>query len=185
VINCKFNSTDPMWVALGSQVMRLEQLWGFPKGAEAKRELCVALANCDSITEAEKIIDLFLRTETTERCPTPPELRQRITAEHARDEVDSTTAEIHNWRTTFRNGSRADREALLREHSHLLDLRKKELHDHPHLYKQVWDSDYFATQCTRCHDAPRPKDRGDMRLVSTQLRDKLAALTEILRAEKW
>lgn len=158
MISCRYEATDQIWVTIQSQVARLERLDKFPFGAEGKRELCFALLTANSLQEAIAIIDRIMASEATYECPSGPDIRRMINAEHTRGEstADELAAAYRRTDTTLP----PTQKQRLERHMLLVQARQKELDGNSRLYRVGPDN----------------------KLVQTELRDKLAAMTEELRA---
>jgi hypothetical protein len=85
MISCTYNDTDATWLAVQKQAARLSGLPGFAQMDPAgKRELCMALCTANSLEDAAFVVDSVLESDTTEWCPSPPDLRRLIAAEQNR-----------------------------------------------------------------------------------------------------
>lgn len=157
MISCNYDTTDPTWAAIVSQIARLERLDKFPFGAEGKRELCFALLSADSMPEATGVIDRVMESESTYECPSAPDLRRMITSEHRRGE--DTAGELASMYRREDTSLPPTRKQILERHMDLIQARQKELKENPSLHRMGSDG----------------------KLIKTALRDKLAEVTEDLR----
>lgn len=80
MINCRYSTStqpgDETWQQIAAQVARMSGMLYFPADREARRELVIALCNCNDLSEATAIIDNYVERES--RCPTPADIRKAI-----------------------------------------------------------------------------------------------------------